>query len=78
MEKEKPEITAANMRKVYEENQEVLDSQDLRTILSKIEEVAKNPGFGTSIDFPFSGAVRKELERRGFKIEGSEPVYISW
>ena len=78
MEKEKPEITADNMRKIVEQNQAELDIKDLRSVLEKIESVANNPGFGTSIDFGISVAVIKELEIRGFKIEGNDPVYISW
>ncbi len=78
MEKEKPEITADNMRKIVEQNQAELDIQDLRAVLAKIESAANNPDYGTSIDFGISVAVIKELEIRGFKIEGNDPVYISW
>ena len=78
MEKEKPEITADNMRKIVEQNQAELDIQDLRAVLAKIESAANNPDYGTSIDFGITVAVIKELESRGFKVEGGETVRISW
>ena len=78
MEKEKPEITAANMRGIVTEKQAELDIQDLRAVLAKIESAASNPDYGTSIDFGITVAVIKELESRGFKVEGGETVRISW
>ena len=75
MEKEKPEITAANMRKIVDMKQSTINYQDLRAILAKIEEASNSGEIGCQIDFTFSLKVITELESRGFKVQGS---YISW